>query len=320
MNKLFEYINNNFRTVECLLFVVMVCLMLINLYLDPIHKKNIEKQNQPINRQKITSNSIVGTVESIHPWGRTAIVPMKSIELEYFEYCDEWVMYGDVVQPDGRKDYFMPVLKGHLNLDVKDLTQTWTEYASYSTSPDENAETYEDFRLAHIKVKGGKIIDIEYTHYRLLSNNTWSIIASWKAIVNPDTPDPISRIVEKDDTPIIVCKFCKGKGQKPTDVNKLMMDASLALFINHHLNVDKCDKCVKLPYGNAYEYCETVESKYQTLLKEYAAAGPKIDMAACDRCMGMGTFSSKDLSTGKWITQEEYDAKYKQKSNTLNNH
>ena len=42
MNKLFEYINNNFRTVECLLFVVMVCLMLINLYLDPIHKQNVE--------------------------------------------------------------------------------------------------------------------------------------------------------------------------------------------------------------------------------------------------------------------------------------
>ena len=304
----------NFDIKPTIILLGLCILVFIFCYavLDPIHKKNITKlkKNQPTNRQKITSHSVIGTVESIHPWGRTAIVSMKSIELEYFEYCDEWVMYGDVVQPDGRKDYFMPVLKGHLNLDVKDLTQTWIEYGSYETSSNQ-PETYEDFRLAHIKVKRGKIIDIEYTHYRLLSNNTWNIIASWKAVVNPDTLDPITPIVEKDDTPVIVCKFCKGKGQKPTDVNKLMMDASLALFINHHLMVDKCKKCVKLPYGNAYEHCETVESKYQTLLKEYADAGPKIDMAACEKCMGMGTFSSKDLSTGKWITQEEYDERNK---------
>lgn len=287
---------------------LLLCIFVLN----PIHKKNITKlkQNQPTNRQKITSNSVVGTVESIHPWGRTEIVSMKSIELEYFEHSDEWVMYGDVEQPVDRKDYFMPVMRGSLDLDVKDMTQTWTEYASYSTSPDENAETYEDFRLAHIKVKHGKIINIEYTHYRLLSNNTWSIIASWKAVVNPDIPEPISPIVEKD-VPVIVCSFCKGKGQKPTDVNKLMMDASLALFVNHHLTVDKCTKCVKMPYGNAYDYCDTVQDKYQILVQEYAAAGPKIDMAACDKCMGMGTFSSKDLSTGKWITQEEYDKKNK---------
>ena len=113
------------------------------------------------------------------------------------------------------------------------------------------------------------------------------------------------------EPPLITCNQCKGSGEYPTDINKLMMDASLALFVNHHLMVDKCEKCVKLPYGNAYEYCETVESKYQTLLKEYAAAGPKIDMAACEQCMGMGTFSSKDLTTGKWITQKEHDERNK---------
>lgn len=45
MNKLIAYINNNVRTFECLLFVV---LMLLNLYLDPIHKKNIQKHNTHI--------------------------------------------------------------------------------------------------------------------------------------------------------------------------------------------------------------------------------------------------------------------------------
>lgn len=74
--------------------------------------------------------------------------------------------------------------------------------------------------------------------------------------------------------------------------------------------VDKCEKCVKLPNGNQYEYCDTVEKKYQTLFQEYNAAGPKMDMAACSECMGMGTFNSKDLSTGKWYTQETWDEQH----------
>ena len=68
---------------------------------------------------------------------------------------------------------------------------------------------------------------------------------------------------------------------------------------------------MKGPHGDAYDYCDTVQNKYQILVQEYAAAGPKISMAACDKCMGMGKFSSKDLTTGKWITQEEYDEKNK---------
>lgn len=291
--------------------ILVICVaILCAVILNPIHQKNIEKP-KPTDHQTIISNDLSGNVESIHPWGRTEIVPMASIKLEYFQYCDEWVMYGEVEQPVGRKGYFMPVLKGHLDLNVKDLTQTWIEYGSYSTGLEIDAKTYEDFRVANIRVKTGKIIDIKYTHYRLSSDHSWNIIASWKANVNPDTPDPIPQNLTKDDVPLIVCSSCKGKGEKPTDVNKLMMDAGLALFINHHLNVDKCEKCVKLPYGDAYDYCDTVQNKYQILVQEYAAAGPKIGMASCEKCMGMGTFSSKDLTTGKWLTQEEHDEKSK---------
>ena len=309
-NKLIEYGPDitTFVTAIVLMCFAVLCFLVLN----PLHKKNIEKmsKNKPTDGQKIVSNDLSGNVESIHPWGRTEVVPMKSIELEYFEYCDQWVMYGDVEQPVGRKDYFMPVLKGHLDLDVKDLTQTWVEHAKYETDSLEKIETYEDFRVADIRVKSGKIIDIKYTHYRLLSDHSWNIIASWKANVNPDAPDPVVENIKKENVPLIVCSSCKGKGEKPTDVNKLMMDASLALFINHHLMVDKCEKCVKLPHGDAYDYCNTVQDRYQILLKEYATAGPKIDMASCEECMGMGTFSSKDLTTGKWLTQEEYDEKH----------
>jgi hypothetical protein len=221
-------------------------------------------------------------------------------------------MYGDVVQPIGRKGYFMPVMRGNLNLNVKDLTQTWVAHEKYESGPIENPETFEDFRVADIRVKEGKIIDINYYHYRLLSDHTWNIVASWKAIVNPDVPDPVLENIQKEsEHPVIVCSSCKGKGEKLTDVNKLMMDASLAIFFNHHLMVDKCEKCVKLPNSDGYDYCDVVNERYQTLLKEYAVVGPKMDMAACEQCMGMGTFSSQDSTTGKWLTQEEYDEKSK---------
>jgi len=166
---------------DILLIILPIVLVLFAVFgLNPTDKKNAEKL-KPIDRTKIVSIDINGTVESIHPWGRTEVVPMKSVELEYFEYCDQWVMYGDVVQPDGRKDYFMPVMRGHLDLNVKHMTETWVEYGSYATGPQENEKTYEDFRMAHIKIINAKISDIEYSHYRLSPNNTWSIICSWQA-------------------------------------------------------------------------------------------------------------------------------------------
>jgi hypothetical protein len=124
-------------------------------------------------------------------------------------------------------------------------------------------------------------------------------------ILNPIHKKNITKLSEP---PLITCKQCKGSGEYPTDINKLMMDASLALFINHHLMVDKCTKCVKMPYGDAYDYCDTVQDKYQILVQEYAAAGPKIDIAACEQCMGMGQFTSVKKD-GSYLTQEEYNKK-----------
>jgi len=165
------------------LFVSLLFVAFTAIFLDPLHKKNTEKlsKNKPIDRTKIVSTNITGNVESIHPWGRTEVVPMKSVELEYFEYCDEWVMYGDVIQPVDRKNYFMPVMKGHLDLNVREMTQTWVEYGKYGTGIGDDEKTYEDFRMAHILVKNGRVVNIKYTHYRLDSDKSWSIIASWEA-------------------------------------------------------------------------------------------------------------------------------------------
>ena len=164
-------------TMLSLCFIVFVAIVI-----NPIHKKNTEKLHKPkpVNRTKIISTDVSGTVESIHPWGRTEIVPIKSIELEYFEYCDEWVMYGNVEQPVGRNGYFMPIMRGHLDLNVREMTQTWVEYGNYWTGLGEDEKSYEDFRLALIKVVKGKVINIKYTQYRLDSNKSWSIIAVWE--------------------------------------------------------------------------------------------------------------------------------------------
>ena len=168
--------------------IFAVALILIGVScLNSIYKKNTEKlpQNKPTDRQTISTDNITGNVESIHPWGRTEVVPMKSVELEYFEYCDEWVMYGEVVQPTGRKGYFMPVMNGRLNFKAsKHLTQTWVEHEIIDTMSIEKPETFEEFRVADIRAEKGKIIDILYKHYRLDNNKTWSIIAVWEAKFN----------------------------------------------------------------------------------------------------------------------------------------
>ena len=164
-------------------YIILVFAILCAILFYTVNKKNLEKMsnNKPTNRQKITTNDLSGNVESIHPWGRTEVVPMKSVELEYFEYCDEWVMYGDVIQPEGRKDYFMPVMKGRLDLDVREMTHSWIEYGDYGTGLEKDDKKYEDFRVAHIKVIKGKVTNIKYKHYRLDENKSWSIIAVWEA-------------------------------------------------------------------------------------------------------------------------------------------
>ncbi|NDG29995.1 hypothetical protein EB118_07870 [bacterium] len=111
---------------------------------------------------------------------------------------------------------------------------------------------------------------------------------------------------------LISCIYCEGTGERVEDVNKIMFDAKMALWLNKHLMVDRCPKCVKLPYGEHYDYCDKVNSQYQTFLKEYGAAGPKMSKTTCGHCMGMGQFTSKKAD-GTYLTQKEYEKKEKEK-------
>lgn len=112
---------------------------------------------------------------------------------------------------------------------------------------------------------------------------------------------------------LISCIYCDGSGERVEDVNKIMFDAKMALYLNKHLMVDRCKKCVKLPYGEHYDYCESVNSHYQILLQEYGAAGPKMEKTTCGHCMGMGQFTSQKKD-GSYLTQTEYELREKTKT------
>jgi hypothetical protein len=120
---------------------------------------------------------------------------------------------------------------------------------------------------------------------------------------------------EKHKEIFIKCLYCKGTGEREEDTNRTMFLAKVALYLNKHLMVDKCNKCEKLSDSDKYFYCDEAEKQYQIFLQEYGAAGPKVEKTGCSKCLGMGTFSSFDIEQKKYLTQEEYEAREKAKSN-----
>ena len=118
---------------------------------------------------------------------------------------------------------------------------------------------------------------------------------------------------QKQKEHFITCIYCNGTGEREEDVNLIMRDAKMALWLNKHLMVDRCKKCVRLPYGEHYDYCDTVNSQYQIFLQEYGAAGPKIEKTTCGECLGMGQFSSFDIKEQRYLTQKEYEEREREK-------
>ena len=112
---------------------------------------------------------------------------------------------------------------------------------------------------------------------------------------------------------LISCIYCEGTGERVEDVNLIMRDAKMALWLNKHLMVDRCDKCAKLPFAEHRNYCDSVDDHYQILLKEYNAAGPKMEKTMCGHCMGMGQLTSKKAN-GTYLTQKEYENREKEKT------
>lgn len=94
--------------------------------------------------------------------------------------------------------------------------------------------------------------------------------------------------IKQQEVPTVTCEACSGSGQRPEDVNKLILEVMLALFINQHVTADKCSECLNLQEVDKNAFCSAVDIEYQKLLLEYE---PKIEMISCSECLGIGKVS-----------------------------
>ena len=144
--------------------------------LVPKTRKNLP---EPIN---YFSTSASGNVESIHIGGRTEVVPVVCVELrKYFHEENLWELRGGeinggIVQPEGRKNYFIPVLNGKLN----------TKYGSAQLVEASNVgwldsgEYQNEFRVANIIFKEDKPVSVHFRHYNY-KDGKWTEVAGYEA-------------------------------------------------------------------------------------------------------------------------------------------
>jgi hypothetical protein len=89
----------------------------------------------------------------------------------------------------------------------------------------------------------------------------------------------------------ITCIYCKGTGERQEDINAIMRDAKMALWLNYHLMSEKCKDCD----SKENRYCIKVDNQHTVFMEEYKKEGPNIQKTSCGECMGMGQFSSFDM-------------------------
>jgi hypothetical protein len=116
---------------------------------------------------------------------------------------------------------------------------------------------------------------------------------------------------EKYKEIFVSCIYCKGTGEREEDINAIMRDAKMALWLNHHLMSEKCKDCD----STQNKYCTKVDTQYNIFMKEYKKEGPNIQKTSCSECMGMGQFSSFDMKEQRYLTQEEYEQRERNKVN-----
>jgi hypothetical protein len=119
---------------------------------------------------------------------------------------------------------------------------------------------------------------------------------------------------EKHKEIFLKCIYCKGTGERNEDINELMYQAKMQLWFHKHINIDRCKVCDKIedkvnyPFGGKF-FCPLAQTTFMMMMKEYAEIGPKVEKTGCSKCMGMGTFSSFDMKTQQYLTQEEYETR-----------
>lgn len=145
-------------------------------------KENSVKRKEPIEYLSIKAN---GTVESTHIGGRREVVPVVQVELtRYFHEENLWVLGspndGGIVQPKGRKNYFIPVLRG--TLDTRGTIDTEHRAAQLFESSylEDDDGVWSEFRVANIIFKDEKPVSLLFKHYNYESG-VWKEIAGYEA-------------------------------------------------------------------------------------------------------------------------------------------
>jgi hypothetical protein len=85
----------------------------------------------------------------------------------------------------------------------------------------------------------------------------------------------------------ITCKTCKGTGETKQDVNLLMTQASLALWMNKHIIMENCEICSK---NKGVASCENAKKVYEERMQNYRKNSPRMKMMDCPDCLGIGGY------------------------------
>jgi len=163
------------KTVSVIL--LLSCAVLVAL-LPIFEKKPVAKKHRdPL---CYSSSSAVGNVESIHIGGRTEVVSVTGVDVEYYFAIDEWVIRADIVQPKGRKDYFAPVLTG--KIDTQYGAAQLVDYSNLlSFEEDGSTElAWTEYRCANIVFRDNKPVSMKFTHTNFVKGE-WIVVASYEA-------------------------------------------------------------------------------------------------------------------------------------------
>lgn len=141
------------------------------------------------------SISASGTVESIHIGGRTEVVKVTGVRLtKHPGYSNKtkwgretclWRLDADIVQPEGRKNYFAPHLDGMV--DVKQKSGQLTEHGERPWDALTNmCVGWDQLRCANIVFKDEKPVSVHFTHMKY-DGEKWVEVAKYEASFEQET-------------------------------------------------------------------------------------------------------------------------------------
>lgn len=130
-----------------------------------------------------------GTVESIHIGGRTEVVRVTGARLtKCSRYSNKtkwgretclWRLDADIVQPEGRKDYFAPHLDGMIDLKQKSGQLTEHGERPWDALTD-MVVGWDQLRCANIVFKDEKPVSLHFAHMKY-NGEKWIQVASFEA-------------------------------------------------------------------------------------------------------------------------------------------